>query len=97
MKIKTLLSFSFLCSLLTLSTALIAQRPTTLYVDANYTGGSSDGSSSAPFTTIRAALDYRGNTLGISGMVSDERILVKNGTYAPDSTEMIFFRSKIQI
>ncbi|WP_421876691.1 choice-of-anchor Q domain-containing protein [Marinoscillum sp.] len=89
MKLKNLLSFSFLYVFVAMVT-LSAQDRTTLYVDGNYTGGSSDGSESAPFTTIRAALDYRGNTLGLSNMESDERILVKSGNYAPDSTEMIF-------
>lgn len=91
MKFKNLLSFS--CLWLLVTGLVMAQRPTTLYVDANYTGGSSDGSESAPYTTIRAALDYRGVTLGLTGMVSDERILVRNGVYAPDSTEMIFLTS----
>lgn len=90
---KTLLSLTFLCGLLTLSTTLFAQRLTTLYVDANYTGGSSNGTASAPFTTIRAALDHRGNTMGLAEMESDERILVKAGTYIPDSTTMIFLTS----
>lgn len=69
-------------------------RQTTLYVDANYTGSTpSDGSEAYPYTTIRAALDYRGNVQGLTGMVSDEEIVVKAGTYSPDATEMIFLTS----
>tara|TARA_R110002033_G_scaffold160593_1_gene196988 strand:+ start:25540 stop:28566 length:3027 start_codon:yes stop_codon:yes gene_type:complete len=69
-------------------------RPTTLYVDASYSGSTaSDGSETFPFTTIRAALDYRGNVLGINGMVSDEEIVVKTGTYSPSETERIFLTS----
>ncbi len=69
-------------------------RPTVLYVDANYNGTTaSDGSEAFPYTTIRAALDYRGNVLGIAGMVSDEKIVVKAGTYAPTDSERIFITS----
>jgi hypothetical protein len=66
-------------------------RQTVLYVDASYTGSTaSDGTETHPFTTIRAALDYRGNVMGLGGMVSDEEIVVKAGTYAPDVPHMIF-------
>ncbi len=66
-------------------------RQTVLYVDASYTGSTaSDGTEAHPFTTIRAALDYRGNVMGLGGMVSDEEIVVKSGTYAPDVPHMIF-------
>ena len=66
-------------------------RPTVLYVDANYSGTTtSNGSEEFPFKTIRAALDYRGNVLGITGMVSDEKIIVKAGTYSPTDAERIF-------
>ncbi len=69
-------------------------RQTTLYVDASYNGSTaSDGTETYPFTTIRAALDYRGNVQGITGMVSDEEIVVKAGTYSPDVTQMIFITS----
>jgi len=69
-------------------------RQTTLYVDASYNGSTaSDGTETYPFITIRAALDYRGNVQGITGMVSDEEIVVKTGTYSPDVTEMIFITS----
>ncbi len=66
-------------------------RQTVLYVDASYTGSTtSDGTETHPFTTIRAALDYRGNVMGLGSMVSDEEIVVKAGTYAPDVPHMIF-------
>ncbi|MFH4964774.1 T9SS type A sorting domain-containing protein [Gaetbulibacter sp. M235] len=69
-------------------------RPTVLYVDASYTGTTtSDGSEEFPFTTIRAALDYRGNVIGLTGMVSDEKIIVKAGTYIPTDSERIFITS----
>ncbi len=69
-------------------------RPVQLYVDNSYTGTTaSDGSEAYPFTTIRAAFDYRNNVLGIAGMVSDEKIIVKSGTYIPSEPEMIFITS----
>tara|TARA_R110002049_G_scaffold213973_1_gene385481 strand:+ start:54 stop:665 length:612 start_codon:yes stop_codon:yes gene_type:complete len=58
-------------------------RPTELYVDASYTGTTaSDGSEAFPYTTIYDALQRR-VTLGTAGMVSDEKIIVKAGTYKP--------------
>ncbi|MGM5468962.1 choice-of-anchor Q domain-containing protein [Flavobacteriaceae bacterium LMO-SS05] len=69
-------------------------RQTVLYVDANYTGGTaSDGTEAFPYKTIREALDYRGNVQGLTGMVSDEEIVVRAGTYAPDSLQMNFITS----
>tara|TARA_R110002050_G_scaffold261556_1_gene401599 strand:- start:66440 stop:69475 length:3036 start_codon:yes stop_codon:yes gene_type:complete len=66
-------------------------RQTVLYVDANYTGSTtSDGTEAFPYKTIRDALDYRGNVQGLTGMVSNEEIVVKAGTYAPDSLQMNF-------
>lgn len=90
MNLKNLLSFSFLLALILAAGSADAQsRATVLYVDASYTGSTSDGSATQPFKTIRAALDYRQNTLVPSGMVSDEEIVVKAGVYAPDSTDMV--------
>lgn len=45
----------------------------TLYVDASYSGGDSDGSSEKPFTTISNAISYKST--------SDLRIFVKSGEY----------------
>jgi|GEM_PF-1189489 len=69
-------------------------RQAVLYVDASYNGSTaSDGTEVFPFTTIRAALDYRGNVQGIAGMVSNEEVVVKAGTYSPNVSEMIFLTS----
>lgn len=77
--------------LLGIGTLFSQTRPTVLYVDGSFTGSTAaDGSEAFPFKTIRGALDYRGNVLGIAGMVSDEEIIVKAGTYAPSESEMIF-------
>ncbi|SNQ43015.1 right-handed parallel beta-helix repeat-containing protein [Cellulophaga lytica] len=95
-KFKTLLMliFSSLLFISHIQESKAQTRPTTLYVDASYTGTTaSDGSETYPFKTIRAALDYRGNVLGIANMVSDEQIIVKPGTYYPTETTRIFITS----
>jgi parallel beta-helix repeat protein len=83
-------SFTFLLSLLMtmLCFTAAAQRPTTLYVNANYTGSTEDGSAAYPYKTIRKALDRRA-TLGLAGMTTDEEIVVKPGEYYPKGTDML--------
>jgi parallel beta-helix repeat protein len=67
---------------------VIAQRDTTIYVDANYTGSIQNGSSANPYKTIRQALDRRAQ-MGVGGMTTNEQIIVKSGTYYPTGTDMI--------
>ncbi|WP_224994373.1 right-handed parallel beta-helix repeat-containing protein [Cesiribacter sp. SM1] len=86
MKLKLLLSFTF--TLLMMGPVRSQVRPTNLYVDASFSGTVSDGSLQNPFTTIRAALDYR-QALGVSGMTEDEAIIVKSGNYYPSPSDMI--------
>ena len=66
-----------------------AQQRDSIYVNANYTGGIETGSSTQPFKTIRKALDKRQQN-GLSGMLTDEVIIVKAGTYYPKGSDMIF-------
>lgn len=83
-------SFTILLSLYMtmLCSTATAQRPTTLYVNANYTGSTEDGSSAYPYKTIRKALDRR-VTLGLAGMTVNEEIIVKPGEYYPTATDML--------
>ena len=65
-----------------------AQRDTILYVNSAYTGSTEDGSSAHPYKTIRKALDRR-QQMGVSGMVTDEQIIVKPGEYYPSGTDIL--------
>lgn len=61
-----------------------------LYVNASYTATTASNSTEEfLFTTISDALIYRSNTLGNKGMISDEKNIVKAGTYSPTDTERI--------
>lgn len=67
---------------------VVAQRDTILYVDANYTGSTQNGSLANPYKTIRQALDRRAQ-MGVSGMTTNEQIIVKSGTYYPSGADML--------
>jgi len=83
-------SFTLLSFFMTMLYCTVAaqSRPTTLYVNANYTGSTEDGSSTYPYKTIRKALDRR-VTLGLAGMTTDEEIVVKPGEYYPNGSDML--------
>jgi hypothetical protein len=70
--------------------SVVAQRDTILYVDANYTGTTENGSAANPYKTIRKALDRRVQ-MGVSGMTTNEQIIVKPGYYYPSGTDRILF------
>lgn len=82
---------SYISTLILLFVVLVTfgqSRPVTLYVNANYTGTTEDGSSAYPFKTIRGALNKRA-VLGLSGMTTDETIIVKPGDYYPSGSDML--------
>ena len=65
-----------------------SQTRDSIYVDAAYTGAIETGSSTQPFKTIRKALDKR-QANGLAGMVTDEVIIVRAGTYYPGPNDMV--------
>lgn len=71
-----------------ITTLAVAQRDTIIYVDANYIGSTQNGSAANPYKTIRQALDRRVQ-MGVAGMVTNEQIIVKSGTYYPKGSDML--------
>lgn len=65
-----------------------SQNRDSIYVNAAYTGTTETGSKTQPFKTIRKALDKRASN-GLAGMVTNEVIIVKAGTYYPKGTDML--------
>ena len=55
-----------------------------IWVDGDYTGGSSDGSIGAPYTTIQAALNTIADPVDADDMKRRFQILVKTGIYDED-------------
>ncbi|MEP1490000.1 MAG: discoidin domain-containing protein [Algibacter sp.] len=75
-------TFLIICFLLSFSVSQQALAQT-VYVDGSFTG-TSDGTASAPYKTIGDALTAR-DLAGVTGMTSDEEIIVSGGTYTPST------------
>lgn len=88
MKVRVYACILLLASTTIAFSSLSQTRPTTLYVNAGYTGSTEDGTAAHPFKTIRKALDKRAS-LGLSGMTTDEIIVVKPGDYYPNGNDML--------